>query len=78
MIEMVLLTRVSSGGTTVVPAALRREAHLECGDRLEWEFNEGVFTVRPRKRMTLDDITGIGSHGGNSVEDKYRMYDEQW
>ena len=66
------MTRLGRRAQTVVPAELRRRLKLGEGDRLIWELVADGLLVRPRRRMTLDDITGMISHGGDAVRDKKR------
>jgi hypothetical protein len=40
------------------------------GDRLEWQLRGTEFLVRIRKQVTMEDIVGIVSHGGDAVASK--------
>jgi AbrB family looped-hinge helix DNA binding protein len=63
-------TKISKGFQTVVPGEIRKKLGLEPGDSLEWQEKDGIVTVKPRKRRTLKDITGIISVGGDAVASK--------
>ena len=67
------MTKLGRRAQTVVPAALRRKYKLREGDRLEWEDSGDALVVRPRRRMTLDDMTGMIAVGGDAVRDKRRV-----
>jgi AbrB family looped-hinge helix DNA binding protein len=70
---MVSKTKISEGYSTVLPAEIRRTLDLAPGDILQWEVEEGVITIHPRKKETLTGICGIISAGGNAVDDKKRI-----
>jgi bifunctional DNA-binding transcriptional regulator/antitoxin component of YhaV-PrlF toxin-antitoxin module len=67
------MTKLGRRAQTVVPAKLRRKHRLKEGDRLVWEETAEGFLVRPRKRMSLDDLTGLIAVGGDAVKDKRRV-----
>ncbi len=60
-------TRISDGNQVVVPAAIRKRHDLEPGDVLVWESTGRTIRVRPRKKVTLDDIVGLGASGGEDA-----------
>ncbi len=66
-------SKVSKGFLTVVPKDVRRAANVQEGDILEWSFEGDRILVRPRRRRTIDDITGFISHGGDAVGAKRRL-----
>jgi len=63
-------TKISDGYSTVLPAEVRKALDLTPGDVLQWEVENGVITIRPRKKMTLAGICGMVSAGGDAVQDK--------
>jgi len=70
---MLSKTRVSKGYLTVVPKEVRKASHILEGDFLEWSIEDEKIIVKPRRRRTVDDITGLISHGGDAVESKRRV-----
>jgi len=69
---MLSKTKMSKGYLTVVPKEVRRASGVREGDILEWSIEEDKIVVRPRRRRTIDDITGVISHGGDAVASKRR------
>jgi len=69
---MVSKTRISDGNSTVLPAEIRKALNLGPGDILQWQHAEGIITIRPRRKETIQSITGIVSCGGDAVADKRR------
>ncbi|HEX9815773.1 MAG TPA: AbrB/MazE/SpoVT family DNA-binding domain-containing protein [Candidatus Thermoplasmatota archaeon] len=68
-------TTVTDSNQTQVPSRVRREYHIEPGDRLIWERGGGgTIRVRVRKRGRIEDLVGIapGAARGDSVEAKKR------
>lgn len=63
-------TKLSEGYSTVLPAEIRKALHLAPGDILQWEIEGDSIRIQPRKRSTLDTITGIATCGGDAVQDK--------
>jgi AbrB family looped-hinge helix DNA binding protein len=63
-------TKLSKGNSTILPAAIRNALNLEPGDILEWRMDGETIRVVPRKRVMLDNIIGMISHGGDAVESK--------
>jgi len=63
-------TKVSSKFQTVVPSRLRKDYDIEPGDILEWEESGETITIKVRKRVTLDDVVGFISSGGDAVKSK--------
>lgn len=69
---MLSKTKVSKGYLTVVPKEVRKATQVREGDVLEWSIEDGRIIVRPRRRLGVDDITGLISHGGDAVASKRR------
>ncbi len=63
-------SRLSTGFLTVLPKEIRQEIGAREGDILQWQLKGTELIVRLRKRQTIDDITGLGSHGGDAVRSK--------
>ncbi len=63
-------TKISKGYQTVVPKKIREKFGLKPGDSLVWEEKDNAALVKPKKKKTLEDITGIISVGGNAVVSK--------
>lgn len=68
--DMLSKTKVSKGYLTVVPKEVRKASQVREGDILEWSLEGDKIVVRPRRRRTLDDITGLIAHGGDAVASK--------
>jgi len=66
-------TKISDGYSTVLPAEIRKVLDLVPGDTLLWEVRDGVITIHPRKKETLEGICGMISSGGDAVNDKKRV-----
>ena len=47
-----MITRVSSKGQTVIPAAIREKAKIQTGDELEVGCSNGLVVMRKRKALT--------------------------
>ncbi len=65
-------TKVSSKYQTVVPSRLRRDYDIEPGDILEWEEAGEIIVIKVRKRVSLDDVVGFISAGGDAIKSKKR------
>jgi bifunctional DNA-binding transcriptional regulator/antitoxin component of YhaV-PrlF toxin-antitoxin module len=65
-------TKLSEGYSTVLPAEIRKALKIAPGDILQWEIDGETIRIQPRKKATLDSITGITSCGGNAVDEKKR------
>ena len=70
---MVSKTKISEGYSTVLPAKIRKVLNLTPGDILEWDVEDGIITIRPRKKVTLTGICGAISAGGDAVNDKKKI-----
>lgn len=66
-------TKISEGYSTVLPSEIRKVLDLEPGDILLWETRDGVITIHPRKKETLEGICGMVSSGGDAVNDKKHL-----
>ena len=56
-----------------MPKEVREASQILEGDFLEWSIEDDKIVVRPRKRRTVDDITGLISRGGDAVGSKRRV-----
>jgi len=63
-------TKISKGYQVVVPKKIREKLRLKPGDSLIWEERGDTIVVKPKRRKTLEDITGIISVGGDAVASK--------
>lgn len=63
-------SRISRGNLTVVPARVRELTGAHAGDRLEWRLRGTEIMVQVRRRKTIEDISGMISHGGDAVASK--------
>ena len=70
---MVSKSKISKGYLTVVPKEVRKATRVREGDILEWSLEGEKIVVRPRRRRTLEDITGLIAHGGDAVRSKRRV-----
>lgn len=61
---------ISSGNLTVVPAKVRKVTGAHAGDKLEWRLRGSEILIRIRRRKTIEEITGLLSHGGDAVASK--------
>jgi len=66
-------TKISEGYSTVLPAEIRKALDLAPGDMLQWDVENGIITIRPRKKISLAGICGIISAGGDAVNDKKKI-----
>lgn len=66
-------TIVSSKYQTVVPSKVRKKYEVKPGDVLEWELRGDKILIKVRKRVTIDDIKGLISVGGDAVSEKKRI-----
>lgn len=66
-------TKISEGYSTVLPAKIRKTLDLSPGDILQWDVEDGIITIHPRKKVTLGGICGIVSSGGDAVNDKKKI-----
>lgn len=66
-------TKISKGNLTVVPSEIRKEFDLGPGDVLIWTRIDDRIELIPRKKVTLDDICGTISVGGDAVRTKKKI-----
>jgi AbrB family looped-hinge helix DNA binding protein len=66
-------TKISNGNSTVIPSEIRHKLHIEPGDLLLWELKKDKIVVEHRKKITIDDITGIITKGGDAVRSKRKI-----
>ncbi|MBC2700495.1 MAG: AbrB/MazE/SpoVT family DNA-binding domain-containing protein [ANME-2 cluster archaeon] len=66
-------TKVSKGYQTVVPSKIRKARNIIPGDILEWTDTKNGILVHPRKKRTLEDITGLIKSEGDAVEAKKKV-----
>ncbi len=66
-------TKISNGYSTILPAEIRKALNLTPGDVLQWDVDDGIITIKPRKKVTLNQICGVVSSGGDAVTDKKRI-----
>jgi len=66
-------TKISDGYSTVLPAEIRKALDLAPGDILQWDVEDGIITIIPRKKVTLEGICGVISSGGDAVNDKKKI-----
>ncbi len=66
-------TKVSKGYQTVVPSKIRKAHNIIPGDILEWTDTNNGILVRPRKKRTLEDITGLVRSEGDAVGSKKKV-----
>ena len=72
-----LSVKISTKHQIVVPSAVRRELHLEPGDRLTVEVREGEIVLRPRPAKASERLRGLGKGlYGDPVEYIRRLRDE--
>lgn len=63
-------TKISKGFQTVIPSKIRKIYKINPGDILDWTDTEDGILVQPRKKRTLQDITGLIKTEGDAVESK--------
>ena len=51
--------KISSKHQIAVPSAIRKERHLEAGDRLIVQVRDGVIVLMPRRGDTVDQLRGL-------------------
>ncbi len=54
---------ITERGQTVIPAAIRRQFHLNPADRLEWVSDKGTIRVVPVRANPVDAFRGQGLGG---------------
>jgi AbrB family looped-hinge helix DNA binding protein len=63
-----MLTKLSSKGQTVIPAAIRELARLETGDELEVGYMEGMVILRKRIPLSPKRVRDLLRRGRNLPE----------
>lgn len=66
-------TKISEGYSTVLPAEIRKALNLTPGDILQWDVDDGIITIHPRKKVTLTGICGAINVGGDALKDKKKI-----
>jgi AbrB family looped-hinge helix DNA binding protein len=66
-------TKISKGYQTVIPSKIRKAHNIKPGDILDWTETEKGILVQPRKKRTLQDITGLIKTEGDAVESKKKV-----
>lgn len=54
---------ITERGQTVIPAAIRRQFHLNPSDRLEWVLDNGTIRVVPVRANPVEAFRGQGKGG---------------
>ncbi len=67
---MISKTKISEGNSTVLPSRIRKQLDLKPGDILEWELEDSVIRIVPRKRTRLEHIVGLIGKGGDALAAK--------
>ena len=70
---MLSKTKISNGNSTVIPSEIRHELDISPGDILIWHVKNDKIIVVHRKKITLDEITGIIDEGGDAVRSKKKV-----
>jgi AbrB family looped-hinge helix DNA binding protein len=68
--KMLSETKISKGYQTVIPSKIRKSHKIMPGDILDWTDTEEGILVKPRKKRTLKDISGLIKTDGDAVESK--------
>ncbi len=63
-------SRIYTRNLTIVPTKVRRATGARAGDILEWRMRGSQILIRVRRRKSIEDISGLMRHGGNSVASK--------
>ncbi|WP_297897541.1 AbrB/MazE/SpoVT family DNA-binding domain-containing protein [Methanobrevibacter sp.] len=74
---MIIETKVYEGNQTTIPSEFRKKHNIKPNDIVEWnEDANGNITVSFRKKVTLNDIIGIGKtkERTNAVKLKKDLY----
>ncbi len=66
-------SRLSTGFLTVLPKDIRTRIGAREGDLLQWQLRGSELVVHLRRRVTIEDITGLGSRGGDAVASKKQV-----
>jgi AbrB family looped-hinge helix DNA binding protein len=63
-------SKISKGFLTVVPKEVRMKVGLREGDAIEWSVDGESIRVLPHRKVGIDDIVALASHGGDAVVSK--------
>jgi AbrB family looped-hinge helix DNA binding protein len=63
-------SKISKGFLTVVPKEVRMKVGLREGDAIEWSVDGELIRVLPHRKVGIDDIVALASHGGDAVVSK--------
>lgn len=58
-----MLTKVSSKGQTVIPAAIREQARIGAGDELDVGYVGGLVVMRKRQPLTVERVRNLLREG---------------
>jgi len=75
--SIIIETKVYSGNQTTIPSEFRKKHNIQKNDIVEWkEEKDGTIKVNFRKKVTIDDIIGIGKtkNTTNAVKLKKELY----
>ena len=70
---MLSKTKISNGNSTVIPSEIRHELDISPGDILIWHVKKDKIIVEHRKKITIDEITGIINEGGDALKSKKKV-----
>jgi bifunctional DNA-binding transcriptional regulator/antitoxin component of YhaV-PrlF toxin-antitoxin module len=68
--DVISETKISNGYLTVLPKPVRTLLGAHEGDLLQWSHRGEQIIVRIRRPVTVHDIVGMISHGGDAVASK--------
>jgi AbrB family looped-hinge helix DNA binding protein len=63
-------SKISKGFLTVVPKEVRMKVGLREGDAIEWSVDGESIRVLAHRKVGIDDIVALASHGGDAVVSK--------
>ncbi len=66
---------ITERGQTVIPAAIRRQFHMNPSDHLEWIVDQGGIRVVPVRNDPIMAFRGRGKGGGTRALLKERAAD---
>ena len=67
---MLSKSKISNSNSTSIPAQIRHKFNISPGDILLWDIKNDKIILEHRKKITLNDIDGIISVGGDAVKSK--------
>ncbi len=67
---MLSKTKISNSNSTSIPSLIRHKFEISPGDILLWDIKKDKIILEHRKKITLNDIDGIISVGGDAVKSK--------